>query len=212
VWPRSEAERFRLPVTTATVDQAGHTPTAEGPLLLCYDGSDDAAYAIERAGELFAGRHAIVVTVWQSAGPIGSLAWSGALDGIDTVVEADRAAADHARRLADAGVRVAEEGGLEAEPGPVKATGPVSATILELADRHDAAAIVLGSRGLTGIRSILLGAFRAPSWTAPPVHRSSSRAPRPTVERSDMGTPPAGNAPAVLAVMSHTRYRTALAE
>jgi nucleotide-binding universal stress UspA family protein len=150
-------ERFRLPVTTYTVDQGGHTPTADGPLLLCYDGSDDAAHAIERAGELFAGGHAIVVAVWQSAGPLGSLAWAGALDGTDNFVEADRAAADHAGRLADEGVRIAQEAGLKAEPAPVKATGPVSATILEIADRHDAATIVLGSRGLTGIRSILLG-------------------------------------------------------
>ena len=38
-----------------------------------------------------------------------------------------------------------------------KATGPVWKTILELADRHDAAAIVMGCRGFTGIRSVLLG-------------------------------------------------------
>jgi nucleotide-binding universal stress UspA family protein len=30
-------------------------------------------------------------------------------------------------------------------------------TIVEIADRHDAATIVMGSRGLTGLRSMLLG-------------------------------------------------------
>jgi nucleotide-binding universal stress UspA family protein len=30
-------------------------------------------------------------------------------------------------------------------------------TILEIADRHDAATIVMGSRGLAGLRSTLLG-------------------------------------------------------
>jgi nucleotide-binding universal stress UspA family protein len=41
----------------------------------------------------------------------------------------------------------------------VEATGSVWKTIVELADRHDAAAIVMGSRGLTGVRSMLLGRF-----------------------------------------------------
>ena len=48
-------ERFGLPVTTYAVDLEGHTSTADGPLLLCYDGSEDARHAIQRAGELFAG-------------------------------------------------------------------------------------------------------------------------------------------------------------
>jgi nucleotide-binding universal stress UspA family protein len=30
-------------------------------------------------------------------------------------------------------------------------------TIVEIADRHDAATIVMGSRGLTGLRPLLLG-------------------------------------------------------
>ena len=56
--------RFRLPVTTFAVDLAGHTPAADGPLLLCYDGSEDAKHAIEHAGRLLGGRDALVVTVW----------------------------------------------------------------------------------------------------------------------------------------------------
>ena len=38
-----------------------------------------------------------------------------------------------------------------------RSTGPVWETIVGVADRHDAATIVMGSRGLTGLRSILLG-------------------------------------------------------
>ena len=72
-------------------------------------------------------------------------------------VELDRAAAEHGGRLADEGVRIAQEAGLEAEPLAVKATGPVWKTIVEIADRHDAATIVMGSRGLTGLRAMLLG-------------------------------------------------------
>jgi nucleotide-binding universal stress UspA family protein len=150
-------QRFRLPVTTYAVDRRGQTPTADGPLLLCYDGSDAAAHAIEHAGALFAGRHALVVTVWQPTAPLGGLAWSGATESMDTFVEADRRAAELGGRVADAGVVIAREAGLAAEPAAVEATGPVWRTILDIADRHDAATIVMGSRGLTGVRSMLLG-------------------------------------------------------
>jgi nucleotide-binding universal stress UspA family protein len=144
-------ERFGLPVTTYAVDRRGHTSTAGGPLLLCYDGSDHAAHAIERAGALFAGRHAVVVTVWQPPSHLRSLARLGA------AVEADRAAADRAGRLADTGVRIASDSGLQAKPAIVETTGPVWSAILEIADRHDAATIVMGSRARAGIRAALAG-------------------------------------------------------
>ena len=138
------------------------THRIDGPLLLCYDGSEDAKHAIERAGNLFVSRHALVVTVWQPIAGLGStglggIAYSGATASMVNFVELDRAAAEDGGRVANEGVRIAQETGLEAEPIAVKATGPVWKTILEIADRHDAAAIAMGSRGLTGIRSMLLG-------------------------------------------------------
>ena len=45
-------------------------------------------------------------------------------------------------------------------------------TIVEIADRHDAATIVMGSRGLTGLRPMLLG-----SVSSAVVHRAD----RPTL-------------------------------
>jgi nucleotide-binding universal stress UspA family protein len=149
--------RFRLPVTTFAVDLAGHTPTADGPVVLCYDGSDDAKHAIERAGHLLGGRDALVVTVWQGAPALGSLAFAGATDSMFDFVEVNRAAAERGGRVADEGVRIAEQAGLHAGPVAVEATGPVWKTIVDIADRHDAATIVMGSRGLTGLRSMLLG-------------------------------------------------------
>ena len=148
--------RFRLPVTTFAVDLAGHTPTADGPLLLCYDGSEDAKHAIEHAGCLLGGRDALVVTVWQTTSAVGSSASAGATDGFD-FVEVNRAAAELGGRVARDGVRIAEQAGLHAEPVAVEATGPVWKTIVDIADRNDAATIVVGSRGLTGLRSMLLG-------------------------------------------------------
>jgi nucleotide-binding universal stress UspA family protein len=149
-------ERFGLPVTSYAVDLRGHSSTAHGRLLVCYDGSDDAAHAIARAGALFPGRKTIVLTVWHPTA-LGSLAWAGATESMVTFAEADRAAAEAAGRVAEEGVRLAHEVGLNAEPAAVEATGPVWTTILGIADLHDAATIVMGSRGLTGMRSMLLG-------------------------------------------------------
>jgi nucleotide-binding universal stress UspA family protein len=151
-------DRFGLPVTTYAVDVQGRTTSADGPLLLCYDGSGDAAHAIERAGELFAGRRALVAMVWhQPLAGLGGIARSGESPGMVDVPELDREAAEKAGRVAADGVRLAEQAGLIAEPLAVQGSGSVSRTILELAERNDAAAIVMGSRGLTGLRSIVLG-------------------------------------------------------
>jgi nucleotide-binding universal stress UspA family protein len=133
------------------------TTGPNGPLLICYDGSEDAKYAIGRAGDLLCDTHALVLTVWQSTARLGSFAWSGVTTSMVNFVELDRAAAEDAGRVASEGVRIAKQAGLEAEPVAIEATGPVWETILEIADHEDAATVVMGSRGLTGVRSILLG-------------------------------------------------------
>ncbi len=133
------------------------TTGADGPLLLCYDGSGDAKHAIERAGLLFDGAHALVLTVWQPTHALGSFAWAGATATMVDFFKLDRAAAEDAGSVANDGVRIAREAGLKAEPVTVEATGPVWRTILEIADQHDAVTIIIGSRGLTGARSMLLG-------------------------------------------------------
>lgn len=150
-------QRFGLPVTSYAVDPRGHTSTADGPLLLCYDGSEDAKHAIERAGALFVGKDALVLTVWQATAGLGSFAWSGEMAGMVDFVELDRAAAEDGGRIADEGVGVARQAGLKAEPVAVEATGPVWEAIVEIAERRDAAMIVMGSRGLSGVRAMLLG-------------------------------------------------------
>jgi nucleotide-binding universal stress UspA family protein len=135
-----------------------HTSTGpDGPLLLCFDGSEDAKLAIQSAGALLASKPALVVTVWQPTAALGSFVWSGVTASMVDFVELDRAGAEDGGRVANAGVRIAQQAGLEAEPVAIKAAGPIWKTIVELADHHDAAAIVMGSRGLTGLRSMLLG-------------------------------------------------------
>jgi len=149
--------RFDLPVSTYAVDVEGHTSTADGPLLLCYDGSEDAGHAIQRAGALLPGRRALVVTVWQPTAVPSSLGFGGEAAGVVDFVALDRAAADDGSRLAGEGARIARQAGLIAEPVAVEAAGAVWKTIVDIADRDDAATIVMGSRGLTGLRARMLG-------------------------------------------------------
>lgn len=125
-------------------------------LILCYDGSEDAKRAIERAGALFPGEHALVLTVWQSISGLSSLSWSGATVMAD-FNQLDRLASQDGVDRAEEGARLAREAGLRAEPLAVQADGSIWETIIETAGRRHASVIVLGSRGLTGLRSILLG-------------------------------------------------------
>jgi nucleotide-binding universal stress UspA family protein len=151
-------ERFGLPLTTYAVDTHGHTSIADGPLILCYDGSEGARDAIQHAGGLFTGRRALVLTAWRSVPVPGSLGMGGeAAAFMVNSVELDRAAAERGRRLADEGVCIARDAGLQAEPLPVQAAGSIWETIIEVANRHDAATIVMGSRGVSGLRAMFLG-------------------------------------------------------
>jgi nucleotide-binding universal stress UspA family protein len=122
-------------------------PDAETkPILLCYDGSDDAFRAIEFAGSLFPGRSAVVLSVWERYGVLSGIP---RVDD-DLMQEAtEQMAADGAERAQAAGLR-ATAVAAEAEHG-------VATAIIDAADEHDAALVVMGTRGNTGIRSLLLG-------------------------------------------------------
>ncbi len=69
----------------------------DGPLLICYDGSEDAKHAIESAGTLLAARPALVLTVWEPTA-LDSVVRSGATAGMVRLVGLDRAAAEHGGR------------------------------------------------------------------------------------------------------------------
>ena len=126
---------------------------------------------------------------------MGGIVWAESPPSLVNFAELDRAAAEDGGRVARDGVGVAHEAGLEAEPLAVKTTGSVWKTILETAEQHDAAAIVMGSRGLSGIRSMLLGSVSnavvhhadRPTLV---VHRPSDEAAAPhSVEGAAQATP-----------------------
>lgn len=130
-------------------------------ILIAYDGSEDAQFAIDQAGELLSGEPATVVTVWESTIEVmartgAGLGMSYGGTGID-FEELDKASENSARRRADEGVARARLAGLDAQPSAVLRDMTIAATLLSEADRVQARAIVMGTRGLTGIKSMLLG-------------------------------------------------------
>ena len=71
--------------------------------------------------------------------------------------EVDRAEEHHAEVVAGEGARIAGSLGLDAEPHAIPDQADVAQVIVDVADERDAAAVVIGSHGTSGLRSRLLG-------------------------------------------------------
>jgi len=121
-----------------------------GPILICYDGSKEADAAIAVAGRLLLSRSVVVLDV---APLMIAEGWAAASSEAPFV---DRLAVDNAHARATAGTELAWQVGFEAEPR-VDSAIDTWRGVVEVADEIDAAAIVIGSRGLTGLRALLEG-------------------------------------------------------
>jgi nucleotide-binding universal stress UspA family protein len=141
---------------------SGRSTKAEpvSPVLLCFDGSDDAAAAFRKAAQLLGCRPAVVLTVWEPvrvwepydpvtviSAPLARLA-SQEL-GLDEITE------DLAREKLKRGMALARDAGFE--PSSRVARGKVWRMICDVADELDAEPIVVGARGLGRLESALLG-------------------------------------------------------
>jgi nucleotide-binding universal stress UspA family protein len=130
------------------------SPSDSSPILLCYDRSDGARRAIEVAGTLFPGRKAVVLHVWS---PVAVIA--AAYGGLTPLPDYDESALERvAREVADEGAGVARAAGLDA-------TGAISEgtyegtwhAIVAAGKQYGAALIAIGARGLSPLKSIVLG-------------------------------------------------------
>jgi nucleotide-binding universal stress UspA family protein len=129
------------------------------PIVIGYDGSEHAREAIRRAASLLRPTHVEVVNVWRSIQPEVDAAVIGASRGM-AAEGARRLEAEHAARSAELvreGVELASGLGLVAGPVSLRSTTTIWRAICDLASERDAAAVVVGSRGLSGLGGALLG-------------------------------------------------------
>jgi nucleotide-binding universal stress UspA family protein len=133
------------------------------PVLIAYDGSEVSRSAVRHAAELFAGRPAVLATVWEpglAAVPVGlpDTMGVGTLPPDPATIEAiDRLQREHASTVAAAGAEFARSVGLVAEPQAVPDELDVADTLIDIARERGAAVVVVGSHGISGLRTRLLG-------------------------------------------------------
>jgi nucleotide-binding universal stress UspA family protein len=130
----------------------------DGPTLIAFDGSAAARQAVAAAAALLKPRTTIVLTVWEAAlaqaamAPAPDVAMTPAVDP-SAMLTFDEGLRGHAERVADDGVELARSLGLDAERLVMVDVRDIARTIVEVAREHRAATIVVGSRGLTGLRA-----------------------------------------------------------
>ena len=134
----------------------------DGPTLIAFDGSAAARQAVAAAAALLKPRPTLVLTVWEAA--LAHAAVAGAPDVAmtpvvdpSTVLEVDQALRGRAERVSNEGVELARSFGLDAQPLAVADARDIARTIVEVAREQEAATIVVGSRGLGGLRARLEG-------------------------------------------------------
>ena len=135
-----------------------------GPALLCFDGSHDAEAAIGAAAALLSGRRAGGLTVlepvasWEPFDP-GAIVSASVTAVGSAALGLTEIAEQLAREKMARGVELARAAGLDAD-GRI-ARGKPWRSICDVADELDAAVIVLGARGLSRVRSAVLGSVSA---------------------------------------------------
>ena len=130
----------------------------DAPTLIAFDGSPAARQAVAAAAALLKPRAALVLTVWEAA--LGQVALApqpdvGMAPAVDpsALLTFDEALSGRAERIANDGAELARSLGLDAEPLAMADLHDIARTIVEVAREHKAATIVVGSRGLSGLRA-----------------------------------------------------------
>lgn len=135
----------------------------ESPILIAYDGSEPARAAVHAAAALFPAARTLVLTVWEpglaQVMPMPDSTGMGGTMLPDPAVlrDVERASERHASEVAQDGARIAREAGLDAQAILAEDSLTPDDAIVATAEQHDARAIVIGSRGLRGLKSKLLG-------------------------------------------------------
>jgi nucleotide-binding universal stress UspA family protein len=127
---------------------------AEPHLLIAYDGSDHASEAIAFAARTFGrGARATVVFAWEPA-LLGAVAVGAAVPVPEGEIEHEE---QLALRVAEEGAQKARDRGLDAQAQALETVSSAWRTIVDAADREHPDVIVMGTRGLSGVKSLVLG-------------------------------------------------------
>jgi nucleotide-binding universal stress UspA family protein len=124
----------------------------DGPILICYDGSDGSKHAIEAAASLLSERRAVVLAV----APLLTLEESVGTAGAPMPVDFKELNKEAALERADAGAKIAREAGFDAE-ARAELAAPTWQGVVGVADEIDAAAIVIAGTGLSGLSEMMKG-------------------------------------------------------
>ncbi|WP_194926698.1 universal stress protein [Catenulispora pinisilvae] len=157
-----------------------------GTLLIAYDGSADAKTALDYAAKTFSGREAVVLTIWEPL--MAQLGVAEAFVGATVTEEEEDAVEKGAQQVAEDGAKLANEAGLKATARwESEGAQSVWQTIERVAEESDSDLIVTGSRGLTGLHSLLVGSVSAkvlrhaqrPVLVVPSAHLAKARSESP---------------------------------
>ena len=181
-------------------------------IIVCYDGSPQAAEAIAYAGQLVPGWRAVVVVVWK---PVIEEALAGPLPPPATdPADVNKRARESAEEWAEGGAELAAKAGLDPEPAVLEADGPRWQAIELVVEQRDAKLIVCGTRhsGVTAaLPQALTGALVAhasrPVLVVPSTKAAAERLREAEHERASRHRV----ARAAAGVASHAREKAAAA-
>jgi nucleotide-binding universal stress UspA family protein len=124
--------------------------------LIAYDDSESAKHAIRVAAAEIGGGPAEVIHVWE---PLSSA--SSRLAVYAVAAGAGPEELEYERRQAEAkadeGRDLARQAGFDASALAIRSDGPVGAALIEYVNAQRPRLVVMGTRGLTGVRSALAG-------------------------------------------------------